>query len=263
MRKQAKKTVKTNAFNAKQHALRLERWIKSQVQKAGAKGVIVGLSGGIDSAVVACICQRAFNEQHLVVPMHIDNSPLDEACTTALIDQFKFHTTTLALKPAVEAVAQTCGIKATDDRVIYGNIKARLRTVSLYALGQKHHYLVCGTSNYVEWQTGYFTKYGDAACDLAPLRNYLKREVYALARYYGVPDIVLNRAPSAALQPNQTDEGDLGITYAAFDAYFANEKNFTGTELKRAQHLYVISQHKRCLPPAPKAYHHRRTLKHI
>lgn len=250
MNKTAKKIAR-EAKGVPALAARLERWLAARVKKAGAKGVAFGLSGGVDSAVIAGISKAALGDAHAAAVMHISNSDLDKKCTDELVPRLGLNAVHLDLKPAAEALARACGVNPRSDVSAYGNVKARVRAVALYALAQKRGYLVCGTSNRDEWLTGYFTKYGDAACDLAPLRNLLKREVYALAKHYGVPASVIERAPSASLAPGQTDEADLGFSYAALDAFLGDGKPLPPASLKRLRQLYAASAHKRGLPPAP------------
>ncbi|WP_027124010.1 NAD(+) synthase [Mycoplasmoides pirum] len=235
------------------YAKYLENWVFNQVKKANAKGIVFGLSGGVDSAVIAGIAKTVFLNNHLAIVMHINNSELDVKCTNKIIKDFNLINENLDLNSSFKCLAKSLNLCLKNDLIILGNLKSRLRTISLYALAQKYNYLVCGTSNYDEWITGYFTKYGDSACDLAPLRNCLKSDVYELADYYKVPKIIVNRQPSASLLPNQTDEKDLGFKYKELDKHLLNKEKLSSQQEKRLNNLIIMSEHKRKLPIAPKS----------
>lgn len=237
--------------NIAKYARYLENWLLSVVSAANAKGVVFGLSGGIDSAVVAAMAKQIFKHNYLAVVMHINNSSLDKKCTDKIIEQLKLNSKVVNLLPATNNFIKNLNLDKKQDNVIIGNFKARLRMATLYALAQKNNYLVCGTSNYDEWLTGYFTKYGDSACDVAVLRNTLKTDVYALGKHYCVPEIILNRPPTAGLIINQTDENDLGFTYSQLDNHLLKIKKLEKNVLKRFNELKNNSNHKRKLPLAP------------
>ncbi|WP_052663385.1 NAD(+) synthase [[Mycoplasma] testudinis] len=243
--------VQPNFNDIPSYARFLENWLLANVSTSKANGVVFGLSGGIDSAVVAALAKQVFGHNHLAVVMHMNNSQLDEECTTKAIDVLQLNAVHLNLLPAAIEMAYALNIDPKLQPEIFGNIKARIRTIALYSLAQKNNYLVCGTSNYDEWMTGYFTKYGDSACDLAPLRNLLKSDVYALGRHYLVPQNIMRRAPSASLVVNQTDENDLNLKYIDLDQHFLNTKPLKGNDLKHFNDLHERSNHKRNLPPAP------------
>lgn len=249
------KPITCNFKTTKSYVQYLEKWVQQTIHNAGAKGVVFGLSGGIDSAVIAAIAKSVFKNNHLAVVMHINNPLLDKECTDQAIKDLKLNAIHLDLLDAATNIAKTIKINPKKDLEIFGNIKARIRAVSLYGLAQKHNYLVLGTSNYDEWMTGYFTKYGDSACDIAPLRNLLKGDVYTLGNYYQVPQIILQRAPSAGLKPNQTDENDLNLKYVDLDNHFLRISPFKKTELEHYNKMHKNSIHKRTLPLAPKGIH--------
>lgn len=237
--------------NIAKYARYLENWLLSVVSAANAKGVVFGLSGGIDSAVVAAIAKQIFKHNYLAVVMHINNSSLDKKCTDTIIEQLDLNSTIVDLLPATNSFIKSLNLDKKQDNLIIGNFKARLRMATLYALAQKNNYLVCGTSNYDEWLTGYFTKYGDSACDVAVLRNTLKAKVYELGKYYSVPKIIITRPPTAGLINNQTDENDLGFTYQQLDNHLLKTKKLEKDLLKRFNELKNNSNHKRKLPLAP------------
>lgn len=243
---------KKSILNIESYANYLEQWLLRQLKITNTKGIVFGLSGGIDSAVVAGIAKTIVPQNHLAVVMHINNSSLDFKCTNEITKKFKLIFQNLDLNLSLKTLIETLNLDLKKDINIIGNLKARLRMVSLYALAQKKNYLVCGTSNYDEWMTGYFTKYGDSACDIALLRNCLKSDIYELGNYYSVPKIIMERKPTASLFPNQTDEKDLKIKYDELDSYWLNNKLLNDAKVKCIKNLVNQSNHKRKLPLAPK-----------
>ncbi|WP_033160130.1 NAD(+) synthase [Mycoplasmoides alvi] len=243
---------KTN--DIKKYANYLEKWLEKQVKKSHSDGVVFGLSGGVDSAVVAGIAKSVFPQNHIAITMHLNNSTLDLKCTKEIVEKFKLNVKELNLNEVLFNHINALRLDLNSDLKIIGNLKSRLRMISLYALAQQHNYIVCGTSNYDEWMTGYFTKYGDSACDISLLRNCLKNDVYALAKHYLVPNIIINRKPTASLFPNQTDEDDLKLKYNELDFYWLNKKVLSKSKEKHLKELIKNSNHKRKLPPAPKSF---------
>lgn len=194
----------------------ISNWIREQVQKAGAKGTVFGLSGGIDSAVVAALCKKAAAEctLGLIMPCH----SLDEDIIHARLAAERFHlqTLTVDISPFFDNLK---AILPEGTRLAYANLKPRLRMMILYYFANLNHYLVVGTGNKSEIQVGYFTKYGDSGVDLLPLGDFLKTEVIELARLLNVPRVIIDKPPSAGLWSGQTDELEMGVTYAELDNY--------------------------------------------
>ena len=134
-------------------------------------------------------------------------------------------------------------LKITD-----ANLRARLRMSTLYSIANNLGYMVVGTDNADETYTGYFTKYGDGAVDLMPLKKILKKDVYEIGRVLGVPESILKKAPSADLWENQTDESEMGVSYSSIEKYITGEK-VSENEEKIILSLHKKSEHKRSLPP--------------
>ena len=228
----------------------LVTWIQNKVNEAHAKGVIIGISGGIDSAVVAGLAKKAFPNQclGLILPCH--SNPLDEKLGVELCQKFDIPYQIVDLTSTYESFI------AASEKESYQeakrNTKVRLRMVSLYAYAQSRNYLVLGTDNAAEWYIGYFTKHGDGGVDLAPIIHLTKHEVVQAAKELNVIEEIISRPPSAGLYEGQTDEQDIGVSYADLD------KHLKGIEIasdkkERLLYLHQISEHKRHIPAHPKS----------
>ncbi len=228
----------------------IEAWLKEKVNQAGARGIVVGLSGGIDSAVVAALGRRAFGHDNilaLIMPCHSNPEDAQDAILTA--DKLDINFKIIELDNAFDAVNLAFNQNDINlSKMSAANLKARLRMSTLYAAAQTNNFLVCGTGNKSEYETGYFTKYGDSASDLLPLADLLKAEVRAAAKYLGVPEKIIVKAPSAGLWENQTDEGEMGFSYDELDNYLSTGE--ARPEIKeRIEAMRRKSVHKRMLPP--------------
>ncbi|RLE43233.1 NAD(+) synthetase [Candidatus Woesearchaeota archaeon] len=232
-------------------------WVKEQVNQAGCKGVVVGLSGGVDSSVVGVLCKKAFpnNTLGLLMPCFSHGDDLKHAKLVA--EKFDIQHKVIELAPVFKAMFKALEgreFSEADIGIAVANIKPRLRMVALYYYANKLNYLVVGTDNKSEAYSGYFTKYGDGGVDILPIADLLKREVRQLARHLGIPDVIIEKSPSAGLWHGQTDEGELGITYDELDAAIeAIESGDTSSVdpkvLERVTQLYKSSEHKRRMPP--------------
>lgn len=236
----------------------LSVWIHDQVTAGGGAGVVFGISGGVDSAVVAGLAARAFPDRALGVIMPCHSDPQDAADGREVARHFKLNFVTVDLTATYDHLAAALTAASPfllEHDVALGNIKPRLRMTTLYALANERGYFVVGSSNRSELTVGYFTKYGDGGVDLLPLGSLVKHEVWDLARSLGVPKRVVAKPPSAGLHPGQTDEADLGLTYKELDTYLisglASERVRTRIEALRAG-----CAHKHALPPvAPRITH--------
>ncbi len=197
----------------------LQTFIRDTVSKAGAKGVVIGLSGGIDSAVVTKLCADALGPKNVLnVFMPSRVTPAEDYKTTSeLSTMWGTEYRVVDIQPAVDALAAVL-LSDADTPLERGNISARCRMVVLYNLAKKRQYLVMGTSNQSEIMMGYFTKFGDGACDATPLANMYKTEVRQIAALIGVPQPIIDKPPSAGLWEGQTDESEMGIKYEDLDA---------------------------------------------
>ena len=227
-------------------------WIRDQVDGAGMSGVVLGLSGGIDSAVTSGLCARAVgpdNVAGIAMPAHSLADDLRDARLTAETWGIEYREIDLSAIYDMYMEILPDGSQLAD-----ANVKPRLRMITLYHVANTMNRLVVGTGNRSELQVGYYTKHGDGGVDLLPLGSLLKVQVRALAREIGVPEQIIDRPPSAGLWEGQTDEDELGITYEQLDgALDAIERGDTSDidpdVLERVQSLNRSSAHKRALPP--------------
>ena len=229
-------------------------WIRNYVKNAGAKGVVLGLSGGKDSAVVLAMAVKALGKENVItvsMPCHSQNADYDDAKAAAERYGVKFITADLTraydeFENAIHSVIGETGIEELSGEAKV-NAKPRLRMTCLYAIAQSLGYLVIGTGNLCEAMVGYTTKWGDSASDFNPLANFTVREVFRIGDFLGVPEQILKRAPSDGLG-GQTDEEKLGVTYAQIE-----EMIETGNTEERAKEIilrkYNSSRHKRSLVP--------------
>jgi NAD+ synthase len=227
-------------------------WMQGKLGEAGARGYVVGLSGGIDSATTAALAVRAARDEVLAVWMPCHSVPDDEHCARMVAHALGLELTTVDLCAPYDALLAALP-SGTD--MARANLKPRLRMSTLYYLAQSHNYLVAGTGNKPELMVGYFTKYGDGGVDVEPLGQLYKHEVRALAAVLDVPQPIIDRAPSPGLWPGQTDEGEMGITYAEIDAVLAawdrgRTPNVPASSVAKVEGMIARSAHKRALPPS-------------
>lgn len=193
----------------------LQYFLYDEVHKTGINNVVLGLSGGIDSAVVAVLASRVFGDNLLCIKMpshYSSQSSLDDADELSL--SFNLRSVTSSIEPMLRAYEE---INPDMDNLRRGNLSARLRMSTLFDFSAKHSALVLGTSNKSELMLGYGTLYGDLASALNPIGDLYKSEVYELADYLGINNSIIKKAPSADLWAGQSDEADLGYTYAELD----------------------------------------------
>ena len=226
----------------------MEAFLSDHVEDAGASGAVLGLSGGIDSAVVATVAARALGPKR-VTCLHLPiegTGARDRQDAQRLAERLGVAYVARDLsKPYFELVDTL----APRDRRSRGNVKARLRMVALYAEANRRGALVLGAGNKSELLTGYFTKWGDAAADVVPLGDLLKDEVRALARLLGVPQEVIDRPPTAGLWPGQTDEEEMGLRYADIDAFLLRGTSGDPLVDEKIRMAEAASRHKRNPPP--------------
>lgn len=230
-------------------------WLREQVRVSGTKGILVGLSGGIDSSVVAFLIKKAFPENSLGVILPCKSSPKDKADGLELAQACGIRHVEVDLTETHEVLHGEItkvmdGFDTENHRLTDANLRARLRMSTLYGIANNLNYLVAGTDNAAEILTGYFTKYGDGGVDILPIANLQKREVYEMAKHLGVPQSVITRPPSAGLWEGQTDESEMGTTYEMIDDYIEG-KDIPQADKEIIERLYKRSEHKRNMPPQP------------
>lgn len=221
-------------------------FIKKYLEESKAKGIVFGVSGGIDSALVGAIASKYFKDNHLALTMNINNSQKDVLDARLVISHFNLNHTDVDLENVYK---EFCKVVPNVEMGL-GNLKARIRMSVLYSYGVKHNYLVVGTSNADEFITGYFTKYGDSGSDIMPLVNLTKNSVYECAKLLNVPNEIIIKKPTAGLFENQTDENDLKVSYSTIDNYLEG-KVIDQKDKERIEYLKSISEHKRNFPPSP------------
>ncbi len=230
---------------------------------AGKKGGVLGLSGGIDSTVTAYIAVRALGPENvtcMIMPSAVTpKEDLEDAFE--VVDRLGIPERNVKLidvEPIVGSIVTALGVR---DRVVKGNVTARVRMVLLHAEAAVRNALVIGTSDKSELTIGYFTKYGDAGVDVMPLADLYKTQVRQLARYLGVPERVIAKPPSPRLWEDQTAEGELGISYDLLDSILylrfdrwmdvdrvAEQLGIDRETVMRVERMVRSSQHKRTLP---------------
>lgn len=224
-------------------------FIREQVDGPGLGGAVVGISGGIDSAVTAALCVRALGRDRVIgVWMPAYSLPVHGEDSRKLAEAIQLDLFTVDIGPAYDAILPAIeGVLKLDDKT-RGNTKARLRMTTLYAIANQKGYLVADTCNRSEVHVGYMTKGGDGLADFNPVASLTKHEMRILARELGVPESIIVKPPSADLWEGQTDEQEMGFTYEELDRLLITGE--TNPEAKkRIDYLHRISEHKRRLMP--------------
>lgn len=233
----------------------IEKFLQQYLIGAHAQGYVLGVSGGIDSALVAALTVKAVGRDRLhALLMPIDSHPSDLKDGIELCHKYDISYEIIDLSEVYHNLTKNFHfVDNNEGRLALNNTKVRLRMVTLYAFAQARNSLVLGTDNADEIHVGYFTKYGDGAADLAPIAELTKGEVYEASKMLGVPQSIIDRTPTAGLFNGQTDEGELGVTYAQLDDYLLGRE--VDRKVKdRIQYLHRISEHKRRLIPRPKTF---------
>lgn len=242
----------------------IRSFIAHVVTESGRKGIVVGLSGGVDSALVAKLCTDAIGPDRVVamsLPEGESGPDAEDARTWARKLGIAFRSVDIG--PLVRTAEQHLGASRAD-RVVRGNLRARTRMMVLYFVANGEQRLVMGTGNKSELALGYFSKFGDGGVDFLPIGDLYKTQVIAMARYLEVPEAILKKPPTAGLWPGQTDEDELGIAYADLDRILLGIElqldpevivERTGlplTQVRRVEAIVAAGVHKRKMPLIPK-----------
>ena len=241
--------------------VRIVDFVREYLAGAAYSRLVLGLSGGVDSALAAALCAEAAgpdNVRAILLP-YKTSDPDDERDARLLIDKLGISVERFEITGMVQPLLDR--YPSMGDRR-KGNIMARCRMIALFDQSVRFRALVAGTSNRTEILLGYFTLYGDGAASLEPIAHLYKCQVRALARHMGVPDVIVDKVPSAGLWPGQTDEGELGFTYDQADQvlYLLTERELSASEIAargfERQTVDAIDRRmratafKRCMPPA-------------
>jgi NAD+ synthase len=246
---------------------RIRRFIKEYVKNAGADGIVLGLSGGIDSSTVAALSSLSIGGEHvlgLMLPEKETYNSKDINDAKFVAEKFGLKTQICDITPVLESFYKTIPIFDQADKLCKGNIKARTRMIYLYYYANKLNRMVCGSSDKSETMMGYFTKWGDAAADISPIMDLYKTQVRKLAEHLGIPPELASKPSTPALWPNQLAETELGIKYETLDLILYGLERFMTPEeiaqqlsvkkplIEKVKNRWLAVEHKRRLPLAPK-----------
>jgi NAD+ synthase len=239
---------------------RIRRFIKEYVENSGVDGIVLGLSGGIDSSTTAALSSLAIGGDQvlgLMLPERETYNPKDIDDAKLVAEKFGLKTQICDITPILESFYKAIPIFDHADKLRKGNIKARTRMVILYYYANKLNRIVCGSSDKSETMMGYFTKWGDVAADISPIMDLYKTQVRKLAVHLGIPAELAAKPSTPALWPNQLAETELGIKYEALDLILyglerfmkteeiARQLNIENTLVKKVKSRWLSVEHKR------------------
>ena len=236
-----------------EYLLEIEKFLKEYLEQSGCKSFVLGLSGGVDSYLVAAIAKKAVGKEKLFCyAIDIDSNKADVSDAKQVAKELDLNLEVINLSKTYHSYLKE--LKGKDFiRLTKSNLKVRMRMVALFAFAQEHSGLVLGTDNWDERYVGYFTKYGDGAADLLPIVYLTKGEVREAAKLYGLSSILAERVPTAGLFEGQTDESEMGVNYVDLDNFLLGKKVDKSVE-ERIEHLHKISDHKRKDIPTPQEF---------
>jgi len=225
-------------LDLKAEAKKTEEFIKKEVGRTGFKRVVLGLSGGVDSSTVLMLCVKALGAENVLVYI-LPNGELDKKTDRdikKLFDIVKIpeeNIVRINIKKTIDAIKSQINLINKNSLVRYGNIVARVRMIVLFDAAKKNRALVCGTENKSEYLLGYYTRFGDGASDIEPIRHLYKTQLIGLAKYLGVPEEIINKKATAGLWEGQTDEGEMGFSYKLADVvlYLKLEKKLSDEQI--------------------------------
>ncbi len=250
-------------FDMPETVKRIQRFIREYVNNAGADGVVLGLSGGVDSSTVAALSALAIGGDRalgLLLPEKETFNRRDIEDAKAVADKFGLKTQVCDITPPLERFYKSIPAFDPADRLSKGNVKARTRMVFLYYYANKQNRIVCGSSDKSETMMGYFTKWGDLAADISPIMDLYKSQVRRLAEHLGVPHEIATKPSTPGLWPNQSAEGELGIRYETLDLILFGLERFMPTkeiadqlevepaQVEKVKARWLAVEHKRRMP---------------
>jgi len=243
-------------LNYKKLAVEIQNWIKNYVYSANAKGVVLGLSGGIDSAVTAALSANALGKENvLTLGLPIESIPQDLEDAKLVANHLGISFVVSDLTSVYNELVKVLPSEIQSSQMAMANIKPRLRMTTIYYVGQSLGYLVGGTGNRAEIAIGYFTKYGDGGVDFEPLGALYKGEVRKVAQILGIPEKIIKKPPSAGLWQGQTDEGEIGITYDILDEilyrfdHYQDLNDLNAGDVEKVIKMMKSAEHKNKMPP--------------
>lgn len=244
----------------------ISKWLREYDTQAGTSGYVIGLSGGIDSTLVAHLAVKAVGVKNVIgVIMPIYSPEKDEADAYRVANRLSIEVVHVDLKHTYNEIVESMSMNEVTElgRLEKANIRSRLRMVALYAIAGNKNMLVAGTGNKSEDMIGYFTKYGDGGVDILPIADFYKWEVREMAKYLEIPNEIIEKTPSAGLWEGQTDEGELGMTYDELDSildylegnkidpFFISAKNLSewSDKVEKIKDMINKNKHKTEYPP--------------
>jgi NAD+ synthase len=246
---------------------RITRFIKEYVKNAGTAGIVIGLSGGVDSNTIAALSSLSIGGDRvlgLMLPEQETYNQKDIRDATIVSEKFGLKTQICDITPALQSFYKSIPIFDHTDRLCKGNIKARTRMIYLYYYANKLNRIVCGSSDKSETMMGYFTKWGDVAADISPIMDLYKTQVRKLAEHLSIPKQLAAKPATPALWPDQLAETELGIEYETLDLILYGLERFMKAEeiakqlsietalVKKIKNRWLSAEHKRRMLLAPK-----------
>ena len=252
------------SLDPKETSIVIKDFIKTYVENSKCNGVVLGLSGGIDSAVTAVLCKDILGNKKVKCIFLPDvATPKNDYDHCELITKkFNFSCEKIDISDVIKQISSLCLKKP--DKFSLANVKARTRMIFLYQYANMTNSLVCGTSNKSEILVGYYTKYGDGGVDIMPIGDVYKTQVYELAKFLKIPNEIINKPPTAGLWKDQSDEKELKLSYSKLDLILsglerkmdindiANFVNVKKSEVERIKNMRIKSEHKRRAALIPK-----------
>jgi len=246
---------------------RITRFIEDYVETSGTTGIVIGLSGGVDSNTIAALSSLSIGGDRvlgLMLPEQETYNQKDIRDATIVSEKFGLKTQVCDITPVLESFYKSIPIFDHADKLCKGNIKARTRMIYLYYYANKLNRIVCGSSDKSETMMGYFTKWGDVAADISPIMDLYKTQVRKLAEHLGIPKQLAAKPATPALWPDQLAETELGIQYETLDLILYGLERFMEAEeiaeqlsiettlVKKIKNRWLSAEHKRRMLLAPK-----------